>query len=88
VTAPAPRSARFSAITGGQHVPRVTKAGAATILIGLLADVAEHSLVPHLHDALVAGFPVGEHAAHLIVFIGMVVVLVGIVVDGARSRGR
>ena|ERR1700693_4615901 len=79
---------RFAALTGGLRVPRLTKAGAATILIGLLADVVEHTLVPHLHDAAVAGFPVGEQAAHLVVFIGMVLVLVGIVVDGARPRGR
>jgi hypothetical protein len=82
---PAPR---FAALTGGQRVPRLTKAGAATMLIGLLADVVEHTLVPHLHDAVVAGFPVGEQAAHLVVFIGMVLVLVGIVADGARARGR
>jgi len=61
---------------------------AATILIGLLADVVEHSLVPHLQDALVVGFPAGEHAAHFVVFIGMVLVLVGIVADGTRQAGR
>lgn len=84
----APRPAVPSSLAGGLRVPRLAKAGALTILVGLLADVVEHTLVPHLHDAMVAGFPVGEHAAHLVVFVGMALVLGGIVAGGARPRGR
>jgi hypothetical protein len=69
-------------------IPRSTKVGIVTIVAGLAADLAEHGLVSHAHDALVEGFPVGEHAAHLLVLVGMVLVLVGIVADGVRSAGR
>ena len=69
-------------------VPTISKLGAVTIVIGLLFDLVEHTLVPHLHDAVVAGFPVGEHAAHLVVLIGMVLVLGGIVADGVRISRR
>jgi hypothetical protein len=75
-------------LAGDQPVPAAAKAGAATILAGLVADLVEHTLVPHLHDELVAGFPVGEHAAHFVVLIGMVLVLVGIVADGVHSARR
>ena len=88
MTAPAAPDASPAAITSGQPLPGLTKVGAVTILIGLLADVAEHGLVTHVHEAVVGSFPVGEHAAHLVVFIGMVLVLAGIVADGTRARRR
>jgi hypothetical protein len=69
-------------------VPVLTKLGAVTIVIGLVFDLVEHTLVPHIHDAVVAGVPVGEHAAHLVVLIGMVLVLGGIVADGVRISRR
>jgi hypothetical protein len=69
-------------------VPAISKLGAVTIVIGLAFDLVEHTLVPRLHDAVVAGFPVGEHAAHLVVLIGMVLVLGGIVADGVRISRR
>jgi hypothetical protein len=56
---------------------------------GLLLDVVEHGVVSHADEHLIAGFPVGEHAAHFIVVVGMVLVLSGIVRDGLRaSRER
>ena len=69
-------------------VPAITKVGAAVIVIGLALDLVVHTLVPDLHDAVVAGFSVGEHAAHLVVLIGMVLVLGGIVGDGVRISRR
>jgi hypothetical protein len=87
MTAPAAPDSSLAA-TAGQPLPGLTKVGAVTIVIGLLADITEHSVVTHVHDAVVGGFPAGEHAAHLVVFIGMVLVLVGIVADGTRSRRR
>ena len=75
-------------LTGGLAVPVLAKIGAVVIAIGLIADLVEHTVVEHLHDAEVAGFPVGEDAAHLVVLVGMLIVLVGIVSDGARSRSR
>ena len=71
-----------------QAVPALSKLGAAAIVIGLALDLVEHTLVPHLHDAVAAGFSVGEHAAHLVVLIGMVLVLAGIVADGAHTARR
>ena len=88
MTVRVPRAQILESLSGGLSVPRGAKAGAATILVGLLADLAEHTLVPHVHDAIVAGFPVGEHAAHLVVFVGMVLVLAGIVADGVRTARR
>ena len=69
-------------------VPSLTKVGAVLIVVGLALDLVEHTLVPHLHDAVVAGFSVGEHAAHFVVLIGMVTVLAGIVADGIRATSR
>jgi hypothetical protein len=74
--------------TRHQPIPSVTRLGALLIVIGLVFDLVEHTLIPHLHDAVVAGFPVGEHAAHLVVLIGMVTVLAGIVADGIRATSR
>ena len=73
---------------GPQVVPRISKLGAVVIAIGLVADVVEHGFVPHVADPRVGAFPVGEHAAHLIVLVGMVLVLVGVVADGIRSQRR
>ena len=51
---------------------------------GLLLDLVEHDLVSHVNERSVAGFPLTEHAAHLVVLIGMVLVLAGIVRAGTR----
>lgn len=69
--------------------PRVARIGLAVMLAGLVADVVEHAVIPHVHDQLIAGFPVGEHGAHAVVVAGMVVVLGGVLADGVRtSHGR
>jgi hypothetical protein len=70
-------------------LPGLTRAGLAIIAFGFLFDLAEHGFVSHANDVVIAGFPLAEHAAHLVVLVGMVAVLAGIVVDGVRiSRGR
>jgi hypothetical protein len=70
-------------------LPRLTKAGLAIIGFGLLFDLSEHGFVSRANDLAVAGFPLAEHAAHLVVIVGMLAVLVGIVADGIRiSRGH
>jgi hypothetical protein len=51
---------------------------------GLLLDLVEHDLVSHVNERSVAGFPLSEHAAHLVVLIGMVLILAGIVRVGTR----
>jgi len=67
------------------RIPGLVKAGAVTITFGLVFDLAEHSFGT---AAATSGFSVGEHAAHFVVLVGMVLVLVGVVVDGFRMRGR
>jgi hypothetical protein len=85
-----PRSHLVQRLSGGRPVPILAKLGFLTVGIGLVADVVEHTLLahPHLHDAALIGFSAGEHASHLLVLLGMVLVLVGIVVDGTRAAGR
>ena len=75
-------------LTGGQSVPRLAKAGAVVMAIGLLGDLVVHTLVPHAHDGIHAGFPIDEHFAHLVVVIGMALVLAGVVADGIRAQRR
>lgn len=79
--APTPASARHA-------VPAISKLGALVIAFGLLADVVEHDFVAHVNDPRIGAFPLGEHFAHLIVLVGMVLVLVGIVADGLQMQRR
>ena len=51
---------------------------------GLLLDFVEHDVVSHMNEWTLAGFPVGQHAAHLVVLVGMVLILVGIVRVGMQ----
>ena len=74
--------------TGGLPVPTLAKAGAAVIAIGLLVDLAAHSVLHSVHDELIGAFPLGEHFAHLVIVMGMVLVLAGIVADGIGSQRR
>ena len=64
-------------------IPGLSKVGAATILFGFVFDLSEHSFAP-----VGAGFTPGEHAAHLVVLVGMVLGLAGVVADGLRHPGR
>lgn len=78
----------LDSLSAGLSVPPLARTGAGVIAGGLIADLVEHTLVPHVHDAVVAGFPVSEHLAHFVVLVGMVLVLVAIVADGASGRRR
>jgi hypothetical protein len=75
-------------VTGGLPVPRLAKAGAVVIAAGLLIDLVAHSVLHPVHDELIGAFPLGEHFAHLVIVIGMVLVLAGIVADGIGSQRR
>jgi hypothetical protein len=79
---------RFEPLTGGLPVPRLAKAGAAVIAAGVLVDLAVHTVLHSVHDELIGAFPLGEHLAHLVVLLGMVLVLAGIVADGIRAQRR
>jgi hypothetical protein len=81
--------ARFAdAASAGLRVPALAKAGALVIAFGLGLDLFEHTIGHSMHDQLIGAFPLGEHFAHLVVVIGMVLVLVGVVADGVRTQRR
>jgi hypothetical protein len=87
MTTDLPRSTLIEALTGGHSVPRLAKLGMATLVFGVVFDLSEHSFAP-ARGAAGAGFSLGEHAAHLVVLIGMVAILLGVIADGVRSSGR
>ncbi len=65
-------------------MPIVSRVGLAVLLLGGLADLAAHlavfgELAGHDHV-----FSPAEASAHLVVFAGMAIVLVGVVLDGVR----
>lgn len=64
--------------------PATARFGLVVMAFGLLLDFVEHDLVSHVNERTVVGFPLSEHAAHLVVLVGMLLVLVGIVRDGVR----
>ena len=68
------------------ELPLGSKVGFAVMVLGIAAD-----LVAHLDPALEhhhGGVTGPELSAHLIVFVGMALVLIGVVVDGVRSGRR
>ena len=67
--------------------PGLARLGIVVMAFGLLLDLVEHGFVSHVEERTVAGFPLSEHAAHLVVLVGMVLILVGIVRVGI-SIGR
>jgi hypothetical protein len=69
------------------RVPLLAKLGAGTIGFGLVFDLSEHSFAQQAATPG-AGFSSGEHAAHLTVLIGMVIILLGVVADGVHASGR
>jgi hypothetical protein len=68
------------------QLPLGSKIGFAVMVLGIAAD-----LVAHLDPALEhhhGGVTGPELSAHLIVFVGMALVLIGVVADGLRSGRR
>ena len=68
------------------ELPLGSKVGFAVMVLGIAAD-----LVAHLDPALEhhhGGVTSPELSAHLVVFVGMALVLVGVVIDGVRSGRR
>ena len=64
--------------------PLVSVLGLAVAIAGLMLDAVVHlSPAPHHHQL---GFSPEEHGAHMVVLIGMLLILGGIVLDGARRR--
>ena len=68
------------------QLPFGSKIGFAVMVLGIAADLVAH-LDPALdHDHVGVTGP--ELSAHLVVFVGMALVLVGVVIDGVRSGRR
>lgn len=64
------------------QVPLGSKLGFAVMVLGIVADVVAH-LEPALdHDHRSVAGP--ELSAHLVVFVGMALVLIGVLVDGVH----
>jgi hypothetical protein len=67
--------------------PLLTQIGLLILVVGGLADVVAHleavGYAEHLHEHTAS-----ELSAHLIGFVGMVVILLGVVLDGARRTLR
>jgi hypothetical protein len=87
VTGRSVRAGTESRPATGRPLPRLARLGVATIAFGLVFDLSEHSFAAAA-PVLSGGFSVGEHAAHLVVLIGMVVILLGVIADGVRTSGR
>jgi hypothetical protein len=56
--------------------------GGVIMAVGLGLDLIAHTILP---SQVIGGFSPGQHAAHLVVLLGMVVVLGAVVVDGTRQ---
>jgi hypothetical protein len=68
------------------QLPVGSKIGFAVMVLGIAADLVAH-LDPGLEHRH-AGATGPELSAHLIVFVGMTLVLIGVVVDGVRASRR
>jgi hypothetical protein len=66
-------------------VPNLVKAGFAVMAFGGLADLMAH-LEAAGHDGHLHVHASAELSAHLIVFVGMVLIYLGVVLDGARRH--
>jgi hypothetical protein len=68
-------------------LPTLTRIGLLILVIGGIADVVAHlevsSHIGHTHE-----HSASELSAHLIGFVGMVVILLGIVLDGLQRTRR
>ena len=68
------------------RIPLGSKIGLAVMVLGIAADLVAH-LDPALgHDH--GGMTGPQLSAHLVVFVGMTLVLLGVVIDGVRTGRR
>jgi hypothetical protein len=74
-------------LSGTVHqVPLGSKIGFAVMVLGIAADVVAH-FTPGL-DQHHGGVTSPELSAHVVVFVGMALILLGVVVDGVRFGRR
>jgi hypothetical protein len=68
-----------------RRLPVISRTGLAVLVLGGVADLVAHIGALAATDAHHGhGFTPGELAAHVVVFVGMVLILVGVVADGVR----
>jgi hypothetical protein len=72
------------AVRALRPLPILTRLGLAALVPGGLADLAAHVAIFDQAAGHDHGFTPYEAAAHLVVFAGMVLVLLGVVLDGVR----
>lgn len=68
------------------RLPLGSKLGLAVMAFGIVADLVAHMDPALGHDH--GGMTGPQLSAHLVVFVGMALVLIGVVVDGVRSGRR
>ena len=68
-----------------RQLPVLSKAGIAVLALGALGDLIAH-LEAAGHDGHLHAHTSAELSAHLIVFVGMVLIYLGVVLDGARRH--
>jgi hypothetical protein len=68
------------------RLPLGSKIGLAVMVFGIAADLVAHidPALDHGHGGMTGP----ELSAHLVVFVGMALVLIGVVIDGVRSGRR
>ena len=72
--------------TMAHQLPIGSQIGLAVMVLGFAADLIAHldPTLDHDHGAMTGS----QVSAHLVVFVGMALVLIGVVVDGVRSGCR
>jgi uncharacterized membrane protein len=68
------------------QLPLGSRIGFAVVVLGIAADLVAHvdPALDHQHGGVTGP----ELSAHLVVFVGMALVLIGVVIDGVRSGRR
>jgi len=64
-------------------LPALARVGLAVLVFGGLADVVAHLGLP-AEAGRGHGFSTAEVEAHVVVFVGVVLILLGVVIDGVR----
>jgi hypothetical protein len=73
-----------TAVRALRPLPILTQVGLAVLVLGGLADLAAHVAIVDQAAGHDHGFTPYQAAAHIVVFAGMVLVLLGVVADGVR----
>jgi hypothetical protein len=81
------RAAVIERVSETTHqLPLASRIGLAVMVVGVATDLVAHldPALDHSHDVAIGP----ELSAHLVVFVGMALVLIGVVIEGVRSGRR